>query len=99
MRKITVLAALPLVLEEDADKVRLVVAGDGPTTRPEVSSQETWYSSRATGMIAPGETAFVGKVAPISSSRHQPVRPCTDLSEASPAVLRLLLMEILIWIM
>ena len=56
-----VLAALPSVLEED-DKVRLVVAGDGPYL-PDLKSQAKKLGILDkvvfTGMIAPGETALL----------------------------------------
>ena len=60
-----VLAALPSVLEED-DKVRLVVAGDGPYL-PDLKSQAKKLGILDkvvfTGMIAPGETALYYKAA------------------------------------
>ena len=87
-----VLAALPSVLEED-DKVRLVVAGDGPYL-PDLKSQAKKLGILDkvvfTGMIAPGETALYYKAADFfisaSTSETQGLTYLEALASGTPII-------------
>ena len=87
-----VLAALPSVLEED-DKVRLVVAGDGPYL-PDLKSQAMKLGILDkvvfTGMIAPGETALYYKAADFfisaSTSETQGLTYLEALASGTPII-------------
>ena len=87
-----VLAALPSVLEED-DKVRLVVAGDGPYL-PDLKSQAKKLGILDkvvfTGMIAPGETALYYKAADFfisaSTSETQGLTYLESLASGTPII-------------
>ena len=87
-----VLAALPSVLEED-DKVRLVVAGDGPYL-PDLKSQAKKLGIQDkvvfTGMIAPSETALYYKAADFfisaSTSETQGLTYLEALASGTPII-------------
>ena len=87
-----VLAALPSVLEED-DKVRLVVAGDGPYL-PDLKSQAKKLGIQDkvvfTGMIAPSETALYYKSADFfisaSTSETQGLTYLEALASGTPII-------------
>ena len=87
-----VMAALPSVLEEE-DKVRLVVAGDGPYL-PHLKSQAKKLGIEDkvvfTGMIAPGETALYYKAADFfisaSTSETQGLTYLEALASGTPII-------------
>ena len=87
-----VMAALPSVLEEE-DKVRLVVAGDGPYL-PHLKSQVKKLGIEDkvvfTGMIAPGETALYYKAADFfisaSTSETQGLTYLEALASGTPII-------------
>ena len=87
-----VMAALPSVLEEE-DKVRLVVAGDGPYL-PDLKSQAKKLGIEDkvvfTGMIAPGETALYYKAADFfisaSTSETQGLTYLEALASGTPII-------------